>query len=204
MNHFDMVARQWDENPERLDRSGVVADEMRLRLPKHGALRALEYGAGTGVLSLMLHDRFSEIVMMDSSREMVKVMDEKVREAGISHLHPLYGNLEEEPYVNGKFDVIYTLMVMHHVEQTDRVLTRFAEMLNKDGLLFIMDLFEEDGSFHKEDFNGHLGFDPERLGQKLRSAGFHSFTHHHCYTMRKPIMTGETKEFPLFMLVGRR
>ena len=204
MNHFDLVARQWDEHPERLERSQVISAEIKQRLTGNGNLRALEYGAGTGVLSLLLQDRFSEIVMMDSSREMVKVMDEKVREAGIDHLQPFYGNLEEEPYTKGKFDVIYTLMVMHHVEQIDQVLTRFSEMLNKGGLLFITDLFQEDGSFHKEDFNGHLGFDPECLGQRLKSVGFQSFAHHHCYTMKKPILSGEIKEFPLFMLVGQR
>jgi len=204
MNHFDLVARQWDENPERLERSKVIAEEIKQYLTGSGNMRALEYGAGTGVLSLLLQDRFDEIVMMDSSREMVNVMAEKVRDEEISHLRPLFGNLEEESYTDGPFDVIFSLMVMHHVEQINQVLIRFSEMLNKGGLLFIVDLFQEDGSFHKEDFNGHLGFDPEALAQKLKSAGFNSASYHHCYTMQKTTVTGETKEFPLFMLVGQR
>jgi ubiquinone/menaquinone biosynthesis C-methylase UbiE len=41
-------------------------------------MKALEYGAGTGILSFLLSESFSEITLMDNSQEMVNVMHEKV------------------------------------------------------------------------------------------------------------------------------
>ncbi len=204
MNHFDNVARQWDENPERLERSKAIAGEIITRLSGEGTKRALEYGAGTGALSFMMQDYFSEIVMMDSSVEMVKVMEEKVLEAGLTHLKPVFGNLEEVDYRDGNFDVVYSLMVMHHVKEIDLVLERFSEIVTKGGSLLVVDLFEEDGSFHNEEFTGHLGFNPKKLKQKLVAAGFKSANYHHCFTMHKPNMKGEIKTFPLFMMIGKR
>lgn len=204
MNHFDSVARHWDENPERFERSKTIAKEIITRFSGNGLKRVLEYGAGTGILSFLLQDHFSEIVMMDSSKEMVKVMEEKVREAGLNHLKPLFGNLEEVEYRDGKFDVVYSLMVMHHVEQIELVLERFSGIVSEGGSLIIVDLFEEDGSFHNEDFNGYLGFDPEKLKQKLEAAGFGSVSYHHCFTMRRPNLKGEIKDFPLFMMIANR
>lgn len=204
MNHFDTLARQWDGNPERLERSKAIAGKIITDFSGDGRKRALEYGAGTGTLSFMMQDYFSEIVMMDSAVEMVNVMEEKVLETGLTHLKPVFGNLEEVDCRDGNFDVIYSLMVMHHVKEIDLVLERFADIVAKGGSLVVVDLYEEDGSFHNDEFTGHLGFNPEKLKQKLEAAGFTSVNYHQCFIMHKLNMEGEIKDFPLFMMIGSR
>jgi ubiquinone/menaquinone biosynthesis C-methylase UbiE len=203
MNEFDRVAREWDNKAERLERSMVVAEKIVGVLTINPSMTALEFGAGTGILSLLLKDRFSEISMMDSSREMVKVMEEKVVNGVDYHLKPLFFDLEKEAYAGQKVDVIFTQMVMHHVHELDVVFNRFRQILKKEGQLAIVDLYAEDGSFHGGEFHGHLGFDPEFLSTRLKAHGFKAIHHEQCCVMKKEIASGQVKDFPLFLLVGK-
>lgn len=204
MNHFDMVARQWDQNPERFERSEIIANKMLEALLIKPESRALEYGAGTGILSFILSSHFSEIVMMDSSAEMVKVMEEKVAEEGLLHLKPVLFNLEEAVYIGEKFDVIYNLLVMHHVQKINEVLNQFSKMINIGGYLVLTDLYSEDGSFHGDDFTGHNGFNPEVLAQKLKQSGFTEVSYSQCHSIVRENEQGVKQEFPLFMLIAKR
>lgn len=203
MSEFDSVAREWDNKPDRLERSMAIAEKMLEALVPGPSRTALEFGAGTGILSLLLKDSFSEITMMDSSQEMVKVMEEKVANGQQYHLKPLFFDLEKAPYTRQKVDVIFTQMVMHHVHELDLVLSRFREMLNPDGQLAIVDLYAEDGSFHGESFKGHLGFKPEELSDRLKSNGFKAIQYEPCYVMQKETAEGLVKDFPLFLLVAK-
>jgi ubiquinone/menaquinone biosynthesis C-methylase UbiE len=203
MSEFDSVAREWDNKPDRLKRSGAIAEKIIDAIAPDSSMKALEFGAGTGILSLLLKDHFSEIIMMDSSREMVNVMEEKVARSADKHLKPLFFDLEKEAYSGQKVDVIFTQMVMHHVQDLDVVLDRFRQMLNKGGCLAIVDLYAEDGSFHGESFKGHLGFDPEILSGKIQLLGFKEVVFDQSYIMQKETASGLVKDFPLFLLVAK-
>ena len=72
MNEFDSKAREWDMNQMHWERSEAVAQQLIEMVPLSKKMKALEFGAGTGILSFLLHDHLSEIVLMDNSKEMVK------------------------------------------------------------------------------------------------------------------------------------
>lgn len=203
MSQFDASARDWDSKPEHWERSEAIARMMKEIISFRKGMKALEFGAGTGILSFLLQDHLSEIMMMDSSGEMVKVMQEKVEKTGLHYLKPLFFDLEAEDYSGDYFDLIFTQMAMHHVGDIDGVLSRFYQLLNPGGWLAIADLYQEDGTFHSEGFTGHKGFDPEKLEGMLSAAGFSSIGTRYCYTVKK--MIGENlREFPVFLLIGQK
>jgi len=115
MNEFDAKAREWDNNPAFWERAEVVAKNLLEMIPVKPTMKAMEYGAGTGILSFMLSGNFSEITLMDNSSEMVNVMNEKLKTSRVANFKPLFFDLEHTEYKNGKFDCIYSLMVLHHV-----------------------------------------------------------------------------------------
>ena len=78
MSEFDSKARDWDKNQLNVNRSEAIATALLTRLPITDKMTALEYGAGTGLLSFILKDRFAEITLMDNSQEMVKVAQSKI------------------------------------------------------------------------------------------------------------------------------
>jgi tRNA (cmo5U34)-methyltransferase len=203
MSEFDAKARDWDKNQSYIDRSDAVAKVIMQMIPLHSGMKALEYGSGTALLSFALKDRFAEIVLMDNSREMTAVTEEKIVAWKIRNMKPLFFDLEQENY-SGKFDIIYNQMVMHHVNDIDAVLSKFFNLLNPGGYLAIADLYAEDGSFHGEGFNGHLGFNVEQLAEKLNSIGFGNIQHQPCYSIQKTDEVGNISEFPIFLLTASK
>lgn len=203
MNEFDSKARDWDNNIRHVDRAKSVAGSIKSAIPLNKDLRALEYGAGTGLLSMELKDSLKSIVLMDSSEGMINVTSSKIKSAGVNNLTTVLWDLEKEVYQDS-FDLIYTLMVLHHVSDIDIIINRFYCMLNSGGSIAIADLYTEDGSFHGDNFKGFYGFDPDVIGKTLISKGFHNVKHEKCYNIRKTILTGEVKDFPVFLLTAKK
>jgi len=199
MSEFDARAREWDNDKMHTDRSIAIAAAFEKRLPADRPMRALEYGAGTGILSFLMKDKFSEIVLMDSSKEMIRVCEEKVTYFKAGHIKPLWFDLEHQDY-DGKFDIIYSQMVLHHVNDVDTILNKFDALLNPGGLLAIADLYTEDGSFHGPDVKVHLGFDPAILIETLKSKGFNHAGYETCFVIKRP----NGREYPVFLLVAKK
>ena len=204
MSHFDQSARTWDDNPMHWERSKAIAENVIQKIPLHKDMTALEFGAGTGILSFLLKDVLKEITLMDSSREMVRVMEEKIRNANLTHMEPVFFDLETTDYHLKTFDLIYTQMVLHHIEDVESIIGEFYSLLNKGGNIVIADLYPEDGTFHSHEFNGHLGFNLEDLIQLLGKAGFTNISHEQCFVIRKQIASGELKDFPVFILTAAK
>jgi tRNA (cmo5U34)-methyltransferase len=200
MNQFNDRAQEWDNNPVHGERSEAIAKELLDMIPVNKGMKALEYGAGTGILSFLLSDKFSEITLMDNSEEMVKVMHDKVAASQLTNLKPLFWDLVHNDYDSSKFDCIFSQMVLHHIPDTEALLCKWQQMLNPGGYLAISDLFTEDGSFHQIDKNVHFGFDPEKLDSMLRSSGFKEVKYTTCYIMKRP----NGRSYPLFLLVAKK
>ncbi len=199
MSEFDARARSWDNEKMHMERSVSIAAGLEKLIPLQPSMKVLEYGAGTGILSFLLKDRFSEITLMDSSGEMIKVCLEKCEHYQAKHIFPLVFDLEHRDF-DGKFDLIYNQMVMHHVDDIVAMIRKFYNLLKPGGYLAIADLFPEDGSFHGPGAKVHLGFDPNVFAKNLADAGFGNVQFETCFEVKRA--TGQT--FPVFLLVGKK
>lgn len=200
MSEFDNKAREWDNNPVHWERSEAIARAFLKMVPVTPDMKALEYGAGTGILSFLLSEKFVGITLMDNSKEMVQVMHEKVVKANLKHFKPLFFNLEHSDYPAGNFDCVFSQMVLHHVTDTGRMLNKFYHILNSGGYLAIADLHPEDGSFHGPGAKVHHGFDPEKLTKDLSTIGFRNIVHETCFGIKRD----SGKIFPVFLLVAQK
>jgi tRNA (cmo5U34)-methyltransferase len=203
MSDFDNRAQDWDKNQIHLKRSEVIAVELLIRIPITDKMTALEYGAGTGLLSFILKDRLAEILLMDNSREMIKVADAKITLTKSRNMKTMWIDLEMDDY-QGQFDVVYNQMVLHHVANIDLILSKFYSLIKPGGYLAIADLYTEDGTFHDSGFKGHLGFDADQLTLQLGKHGFRNIDIKPCYTVQRQNEKGEVKEFPLFLMTANK
>lgn len=199
MSEFDARAREWDKDKMHMERSVAIAAELEKMIPINPYMRALEYGAGTGLLSFLLKDRFSEITLMDNSQEMIKVCVEKTEYLKTNHILPLWFDLEHKDY-DDRFDIIYNQMVLHHVNDYEAIIYTFHSMLNPGGYLAIADLYPEDGSFHGPDVKVHWGFSPEKLTEILTMAGFKDIKYQTCFEVKRESGT----KYPVFLLVANK
>ena len=61
MSDFDEKARSWDSNPTHSKRSAAIAENLQKRLTVNKDMAALDFGAGTGILSFILADHIGTI-----------------------------------------------------------------------------------------------------------------------------------------------
>lgn len=204
MNEFDEKARGWDADPAKVDRARKVADLIAARVPMLASARVLEVGAGTGLLGFALRDRAGHVTLADSSAEMLAVAGEKLRAEGACNVDVVALDLVEGPLPAARFDVVCALLVLHHVADTDVLLRRLHQVLERGGTLCLSDLDAEDGSFHGHGFAGHHGFDRGRLAESLERAGFADVRFETAFEITKPVHGGEVRAFPAFLAVARR
>jgi len=203
MSEFDNKARDWDKNLRNLHRSEAIAKALIESVPLQKKMKAMEYGSGTALLSFILRDKFDNITLMDNSQVMTQVATEKIAAEGVKNMKPLFFDLEKQEF-HGKFDIIYSHMVLHHVRDIDAIFNKFYALLNPGGYLAIADLYPEDGSFHGDGFDGHLGFDIDILAGKLNDIGFKNNQHHQCYIMTKEDEAGIIRYYPIFLMTASR
>ncbi len=172
---FDEEAATWDDAPGHEERQVAVARAIEQAVSLDPEMRALDVGCGTGRLSILLADRVGSVVVTDPSAGMVKVAQERIEAAGLgSRLRAVQADLTTDP-LDGTFDVVWSLMALHHVQDVDALLRSVAGLLVNGGRLAIGDLDEDpDGAYHAEkvDFHGHHGFDRQHLAEQLGNAGF--------------------------------
>ena len=200
---FDDKALTWDADPVKQERALAVAAGLRQRIPLSTTWRVLEYGCGTGLLSFALQADLGEVTLADRSPGMLTVLEEKISQAERTHWRPLALDLTIDPPPTERYDLIYTLMTLHHVPDTVRLLRDFHTLLRPGGWLGIADLDQEDGSFHGVGFTGHNGFDREALRARLLNVGFNQVDFSTPYLMKKATDQG-LREYPLFLAVANR
>jgi len=204
MTNFDEEAKTWDENPLRVARANAVAAAMQSRLPLRPSMRAMEYGSGTGLLSFALRSSLGHITLADSSPGMLAVLAEKIAASGANHsMRPLRLDLAIHPAPEERFQLIYTLMALHHISDIDKILRDFCTLLDPGGWLCIADLDQEDGSYHGPDFAGHAGFDRATLAAKARQAGLGNISFSTVFYMPK-VVAERKKDFPLFLMSAQK
>lgn len=205
---FNDKARKWDLKPENLTRSELVAENIRdkLALDKNKT-EVLDFGCGTGRIDFLLSHRVRHITAVDGSVGMIEELQKKIFENGILNITTQCFDLEHElRLLSGKkFDLIMSMMVLHHLEDPEKIIGELWGLLKDDGVVCLIDLDAEDGSFHGDDpFVPHNGFDREEFQAQLEKAGFFKVTFHTPYIIKRKNKAGELKEYPLFMAIASK
>jgi len=203
-NRFDEQAALWDLNPIRAALAQAFADAVRPHIPEGPGVAALELGCGTGLVSFHLHAALSSVDMVDTSRGMLDVLEEKIRRGGIANMHVYCGDLASLALPADKYAILYSSMTLHHVPDVPPLLAECRRLLRPGGLLCVADLEPEDGSFHPPGEEVHPGFEVEAMKDMLAQAGFACIEQQRLYVVNKPGPDGAPREYPVFFLAARK
>lgn len=205
MNYFDQMAGEFDAERKRVDLAHDVGDAMIQALSLSPENRVMDYGAGTGLLTLKLQHCVKTIIAVDTSPKMLDILKEKSERARIGNIETLLWDVETGEDLAGSFDVITGSMVLHHIHNTQNALNRFFQMLRPGGSIAMADLDKEDGDFHPPEVSvPHHGFDRNALRDDLRDAGFQNIRFSTPHIVRKPNATGFEKEYPIFLAIAEK
>ena len=197
MSSFDERAATWDD-PVKIERAAVVARVIGETIRLDGAMRVLEYGAGTGLVTQALRNMVGPVTLVDTSVGMRDVMADKVARGVIPDARVWDLDLSTDAPPDEQFDLVVTVLTLHHIPQIDPVLASFAALLADGGSVCIVDLEAEDGSFHGEGFEVHHGFDRSWLTARLEAAGFTDVSFRRCHEIARGDGT-----YPLFLATAR-
>jgi ubiquinone/menaquinone biosynthesis C-methylase UbiE len=199
---FDDVAATWDDDPGHEKRQVAVARAIEEAVNLNTQMKAVDIGGGTGRLSILLADQVGSVVVTDPSAGMVQVARERIEAAGLTdRMRAVQADLTKDR-LDGTYDVVWSSMALHHVEDLDELLRCVAGLLADGGRLAIADLDEDpDGAFHadKVDFEGPDGFNRQRLAEQLATAGFSDVSFADATTILK-----DDREFGVFLCTATR
>ena len=160
-HHFNHKAESFD-SPKNI----FIADLIRQEVEKIGDFsdkRILDFGGGTGLVTLPLAAQSKSVMLVDISDKMLDQARLKVEKQAIDNVYLLQQDLLTNP-LNQLFDIIVVSRVLHHMPNVEKTLAMFRNHLVEDGQLFIAD-------FVKTDVNHH-GFHLDELEENLSQNGF--------------------------------
>ena len=205
--YFDQAAATWDDNPVRVALMKAVAGAIIHQVQPTPKMNMLDYGCGTGLVSFFLAPHVGTVTAADSSDGMLEVLRKKIDGMGSQTIRAIHLDLERDPVPDDRYDLIVTNMVMHHAADTEGMLRNFQALLRPDGVLCVSDLDTEPGVFHDPEAAAtvhHHGFDRQDFKSLMVQAGFHDVQDITAHTIRKPVAGGGGRDFPVFLMTGRK
>ncbi len=203
MSEFDKKAADWDSDPQKVDRAQRVAEAIVGQVPATPRMTVFEYGCGTGLLGFALQPHVAHVTLADNSQAMLAVLRKKIESSGIRNMTPVRLDLASDPLPDARYDLVCTLMTLHHIPDTDGLLRDLHALLRTPGFLCVSDLDQEDGSFHGPGAGVHKGFDRLELAEKLDRAGFRKVRMTTACEITKATSAG-TRAFPVFLAVAEK
>jgi len=199
---FDERAATWDDDPDRRRRSNIVAGRIKELARPTKETRVLEYGAGTGLLGFALKPFVGHMTLADISDGMLEQVRKKIAASGMTDVEWARLDLTKDPLPATRYDMVCLQLILHHILDTDQILKALHDILVPGGTLAVADMDLEDGSFHREPFEGYFGFDRDDLAVKVRNAGFHEVQFDDVLTITKE-RGGRMRDYPMFLMLAR-
>ena len=167
---FDSVAGRLNRNYVP-GKSWKSLAEALLRLLPPATIADL--GAGEGSFALLLAQRATRVIAIDSSAGMIEVGRTEALRNGIGNIDFRLGDMEELPIGAGEVDLAFFSQSLHHALHPERALQEAARILAPGGRVVILDLarhrFEEARELYADEW---LGFSESDLESMLAHAGF--------------------------------
>ena len=199
---FDAKAAAWDEDPFKVKLANDISATIMREIAPTKDMNVLDYGCGSGLVTLRLQPFVKSITGMDSSGGMLEVLRSKVERQNLKNVHIRFMDLEQCTEANDAFHLIVSSMTLHHIEEPARLLKRFYDLLLPGGILGIADLDMEDGAFHKDNTGVvHFGFERMQLKGLLADAGFVGVRD---VTAAKAEKENNSRKFPVFLIIAAR
>jgi len=162
--------------------------------------RALEIGAGTGLVGMQVLSEIGSIVFEDTSEAMLAVLKQKSTNGAL--VETLHGEIFD--YQQQDIDFAFSCMAFHHIPDIDTAIKHLFAVCNLGATVVVGDLLSEDGSFHRFEPIPHKGFDLNELSLKFVNAGFKVELAVPYHVLRRERTPGVFTDYTQFILVARK
>ena len=128
--HFDTMSIIWDENPNRMKMADNHVAALRSKLKLEKSMHLLDYGCGTGLVSLRLLPFVGSVIGLDTSKGMAEQFQKKIEVNSIPNCKVEVFNPATDllPVDENSVDVIVSTMAFHHIPDIAMVLNSFLRL----------------------------------------------------------------------------
>lgn len=198
-DNFAHRAADWD-SPEKTEMTEIFVSEMLRLVNPQKDWKALEIGAGTGLVGMQLLPKVGSVVFEDTSAAMLDVLRGKLM--ADSPVEIVHGEVYD--YNKQDIDFVFSCMAFHHIPDIERTLSHLVAITRAGATIVVGDLLSEDGSFHRFEPIPHKGFDLEWLKTQFKKAGFQVLTAEPYHVLRRERTEGIITDYLQFILVARK
>jgi len=195
---FKAKAAQWD-SPDKIAMTKKFLSEMLFNVNPISSWKALELGAGTGLVGLNVEPLVGRVVMVDTSESMLEVLKQKLHDE--KKVEILHGEIFD--YKQQDIDFVFSAMAFHHLPDVEKTLQHLATITKSGAWVVVGDLVTEDGSFHNFEPIPYCGFDTDVLSKQFVNAGF-DVKLVKIYNVITRITDEKTTSYEQFMLIAKR
>lgn len=196
-DNFSHKAADWDQ-PSKIAMTDIFVETMlqKVQLQKHW--KALELGAGTGLVGLQVMPLVQSLVVEDTSEAMLSVLKQKLN--GDESIEIVHGEIFE--YTQQDIDFVFSCMAFHHVPDSQAALNHLYQITKQGANIVVGDIRKEDGSFHHFEPIPHKGFDTDELTSKFQKAGFKVLSAETYNILKRERVPGVMSDYEQFMLIA--
>jgi ubiquinone/menaquinone biosynthesis C-methylase UbiE len=196
MSNFNQIANSWDTE-ERTILNKYYATVIKTYITNIYPKKILELGCGTGLLGSNFVNDSNLLIGVDTSEGMLEVFKQKFCDN--KKIRAILLNLEESNLPETNFDLIISSMAFHHLKNPEDMIIKLKKMLSPDGVLAIIDLDQEDGTFHPNPVSMgvfHNGFSKDTTISWAIKANFKNYHREIIHTLIK-----NQHDYPIFLLI---
>lgn len=198
IDYFKDKSKTYSKDSKRVRNVHNIADGILQKISYSKDMELMDFGSGTGLLTIQIAPHVKKIIGVDMSPSMNATLLEN-KDQVACELEILEMDLSKET-LDQSFDGIISSMTLHHVEDIEALFRKFYNMLNENGTIALSDLYTEDGSFHSENTGVfHFGFEGDFMCECAKKAGFKDIVCEQVSVAKKP-----HAEFPIFLLTARK
>ena len=192
MKHdFNHKAETFD-SPKNIFLANLVCQAVEKQIDLLSDKEILDFGGGTGLLTLPLAKQAKSVTLVDISEKMLGQARLKAERQEIKNIQFLEQDLLATP-LEQEFDFIVVSRVLHHMPDLDAALSLFRQHLKENGQLLLADFIKTEANHH--------GFDLAELENKLAQFGFSSIDSQILYSA-EDLFQGNYSE--LFLTVAQK
>ena len=195
---FKEKAKDWDANERRKQLSLAIGGCILQNVELGEEMHVMDFGAGTGLITSQIAPHVKKITAVDVSESMLEKLISKMELKG--KVEALCQDITAHPS-GVEHDLIVSAMALHHVEDTENMVEKFAAHLKSGGKVALADLDAEDGGFHNPPSEGvfHKGFDRGEFAAVLERHGFKDVRFVTAYTAVR-----DNGSYPIFLALATK
>ncbi len=200
-DQFIEKAKDWDKIEWKIKLANEAYVSIKKNINIHKEHRLVDIGGGTGLLSLKFAGQVKDITVVDTSKSMLNILEEKIKTYSLKNINIIEDYFTHDTFKKKSIDTIISMMTLHHIPDIQDFFLSIYKVLKIGGSIGLIDLESEPGDFHMDGVEYyHNGFNINKLKKILQVIGFKQINIKANFIVNKKSKYDINKNYPILFI----